>query len=174
MGEIGPGSIVGSAAFNLMVINAICIASIPKGEKKGIEKISVYCVTAFWNVFAYLWLLFILLGSSKDEIEVWEGAMTFIFFFILILSAYVFDKELYKVCFKKRMKPKIAPVDIITVPQIMRNNDIEIVITDTDAGENSDPMSMTCHPEWREIERQASKDFPNAQEEELAKVIALK
>merc|ERR1719272_850193 len=31
-GELGPGTIVGSAAFNLLCITAVCIVAIPDGE----------------------------------------------------------------------------------------------------------------------------------------------
>ena len=31
-GELGPGTIVGSAAFNLLMIVGICILSIPEGQ----------------------------------------------------------------------------------------------------------------------------------------------
>ena len=33
-GELGPGTIVGSAAFNLLAISAVCIVSIPSGETR--------------------------------------------------------------------------------------------------------------------------------------------
>ena len=37
-GELGPGTIVGSAAFNLLVISAVCIIGIPKGETRRIDQ----------------------------------------------------------------------------------------------------------------------------------------
>lgn len=36
-GELGPGAIVGSAAFNLLCISAVCVASIPHGETRLIK-----------------------------------------------------------------------------------------------------------------------------------------
>ena len=36
-GELGPGSIVGSAAFNLMGITAVCISAIPGTESRQIK-----------------------------------------------------------------------------------------------------------------------------------------
>jgi len=35
-GELGPSTIVGSAAFNLFVISAVCVHAIPSGEGKRI------------------------------------------------------------------------------------------------------------------------------------------
>ena len=37
-GELGPGTIVGSAAFNLLVISAVCIIGIPQGETRRINQ----------------------------------------------------------------------------------------------------------------------------------------
>jgi solute carrier family 8 (sodium/calcium exchanger) len=33
-GELGPGTIVGSAAFNLLCISAVCVGGVPKGETR--------------------------------------------------------------------------------------------------------------------------------------------
>jgi solute carrier family 8 (sodium/calcium exchanger) len=40
-GELGPGTIVGSAAFNLLVISAVCVGGIPEGETRTIRMIKV-------------------------------------------------------------------------------------------------------------------------------------
>ena len=52
-GELGPSTIVGSAAFNLLVISAICIASIPTGEIRRIANVKVFAVTAFSGEMMY-------------------------------------------------------------------------------------------------------------------------
>ncbi len=39
-GELGPGTIVGSAAFNLLAISAVCIVSIPTGEVRRIDQVN--------------------------------------------------------------------------------------------------------------------------------------
>ena len=36
-GALGPGTIVGSAAFNLMGISAVCVAAIPGVESRQIK-----------------------------------------------------------------------------------------------------------------------------------------
>ena len=79
-GELGPGTIVGSAAFNLLIIIGYCIFAIPSGETRRIDRFSVYGITAFASVFAYLWLLFILKVSSEGIIELWEAILTFLCF----------------------------------------------------------------------------------------------
>ena len=45
-GDLGPSTIVGSAAFNLMVISAVCVMAIPDGESRSIKGLGVFCVTA--------------------------------------------------------------------------------------------------------------------------------
>ena len=69
---IGPSTIVGSAAFNLFFIIAICLLAIPADETRRIESLGVFLVTAVFSLFAYLWLIVILVASSPDVIEVWE------------------------------------------------------------------------------------------------------
>jgi len=92
-GELGPGTIVGSAAFNLMAICAVCIVGIPKGETRRIDQIIVFGVTASFSIFAYVWLLVILKWSSEDQVDLWEAILTFLFFPILVLIAYSADKQ---------------------------------------------------------------------------------
>ena len=40
-GALGPSTIVGSAAFNLMVISGICVSALPKGEGRFIKDVNV-------------------------------------------------------------------------------------------------------------------------------------
>lgn len=90
-GALGPSTIVGSAAFNLFMIIAVCINAIPSGETREIKEVQVFHITAVWSVFAYLWLLFIVRATSPDVIEVWEGAATVVFFPMLVLHSYASD-----------------------------------------------------------------------------------
>merc|ERR550537_742167 len=94
-GELGPSTVVGSAAFNLFVISAVCIYAIPTGELRYIIGTKVYAITAFFSVFAYLWLLVILKGTSKDRVEIWEGVVTFLMFPFLVGLAYAVDVDLF-------------------------------------------------------------------------------
>ncbi|XP_013780432.1 sodium/calcium exchanger 3-like [Limulus polyphemus] len=102
-GELGPGTIVGSAAFNMFVIIAICVYSIPEGECRKIKHLRVFIVTMTWSVFAYIWLYLILTWSSYGVIEVWESVATFFFFPATVLTAYIADRRLliYKYLSKK-------------------------------------------------------------------------
>jgi len=89
--DLGPSTIVGSAAFNLLCITAVCVISIPPGEYRKIKDLGVFSCTAFFSVFAYVWLLVILMVTSPDVVEVWEGVLTFMFFWVLVVLAFLAD-----------------------------------------------------------------------------------
>lgn len=69
-GDLGPGTIVGSAAFNLFVIIALCIYIIPTGEVRQIKHLRVFFVTAAWSIIAYVWLYLIVARLSPGVITV--------------------------------------------------------------------------------------------------------
>lgn len=110
-GELGASTIVGSAAFNLLVITAACIYAVDgtndlrteeevaldlagdaAGPPKGVKKIydmGVFSVTAGSSVFAYAWLYWVLKDQTVDSTEAW---LTFVFFFVLVGLAWGFDR----------------------------------------------------------------------------------
>lgn len=92
-GELGPGTIVGSAAFNLMCISAVCVMGVPKGETRRIDHIIVFAITASFSIFAYIWLLVILKWNTENVVDLWEAIITFALFPILVLFAYAADKH---------------------------------------------------------------------------------
>ncbi|XP_050390892.1 sodium/calcium exchanger 3 isoform X2 [Patella vulgata] len=98
-GDLGPGTIVGSAAFNLLVISAICIMSIPGGDVRRINNMKVFAVTAFSCIFAYVWLIITLVAISPGKIEIWEAFLTLLFFPLLIIIAFIAEKDF---CMKKK------------------------------------------------------------------------
>ena len=112
-GELGASTIVGSAAFNLLVITAACIYAVDEtndaspdserdaaGPPKGVKKIydmGVFSVTAGSSIFAYAWLYWVLKDQRVDSTEAW---LTFIFFFVLVGLAWGLDR------FKERQMQK--------------------------------------------------------------------
>ncbi|XP_054840885.1 sodium/calcium exchanger 1 [Eublepharis macularius] len=102
-GDLGPSTIVGSAAFNMFVIIALCVHVVPDGEIRKIKHLRVFFVTAAWSIFAYTWLYLILSVISPGVVEVWEGLLTFFFFPICVVFAWVADRRLlfYKYVYKK-------------------------------------------------------------------------
>lgn len=100
-GELGASTIVGSAAFNLLVISGLSIYAVnekndnsedrdsemPLGVKK-INDMGVFAITTTSSVFAYIWLYIVLLDQ---RVAIWEAWLTFLFFFVLILFAWRAD-----------------------------------------------------------------------------------
>ncbi|XP_060951745.1 sodium/calcium exchanger 1-like isoform X7 [Limanda limanda] len=102
-GELGPNTIVGSAAFNMFVIIGLCVSVIPEGQTRKVKHLRVFFVTATWSVFAYIWLYLILAVSSPGVVDIWEGLLTLFFFPICVGFAYVADRRLlfYKYMYKR-------------------------------------------------------------------------
>ncbi|XP_041796080.1 sodium/calcium exchanger 2b isoform X7 [Chelmon rostratus] len=93
-GELGPGTIVGSAAFNMFVILGICVWTIPNGETRKIKHLRVFFITAFWSIFAYIWLYLILSVMSPGVVEVWEALVTLLYFPVCVILAWIADRRL--------------------------------------------------------------------------------
>jgi len=94
-GDLGPGTIVGSAAFNLFMIIGLCMYVIPDDEVRKIKHLRVFFVTATWSVFAYVWLYLILGAISYGKVESWEGILTFLFFPATVYTAFVADRRMF-------------------------------------------------------------------------------
>ncbi|XP_054655270.1 sodium/calcium exchanger 1b isoform X1 [Dunckerocampus dactyliophorus] len=102
-GTLGPSTIVGSAAFNMFVIIGICVYVVPDGETRKVKHLRVFFVTASWSIFAYIWLYLILSVISPGVVQVWEALLTFLFFPICVVFAWVADRRLlfYKYVYKR-------------------------------------------------------------------------
>jgi len=91
-GALGPSTIVGSAAFNLMVITAVCIVALPDGEVRTLKQLGVFLTTATFSIFAYLWLFIMVIVWTPEVVTVEEGALTIVWMILLIILAYAADK----------------------------------------------------------------------------------
>ncbi|XP_071361653.1 sodium/calcium exchanger 1-like isoform X4 [Trachinotus anak] len=129
-GELGPNTIVGSAAFNMFVIIGFCVSVIPEGETRKVKHLRVFFVTAAWSVFAYTWLYLILAVFSPGVVEIWEGLLTLFFFPICVGFAYVADRRLlfYKYMYKRYRAGKKKGIIIETEgePELPSKVDIEM------------------------------------------------
>eukprot|EP00850_Spirogloea_muscicola_P006318 SM000030S11327 [mRNA] locus=s30:107720:110476:- [translate_table: standard] len=84
-GGLGPGTIVGGAAFNLFPILAVCVLVPKKGTVKRITNYGVFVVELLWSLWAYLWLLIIL--------KCGEAVVTVLHMPVLMLHAYAEDQR---------------------------------------------------------------------------------
>uniref|UniRef100_A0AAY4AMM2 J domain-containing protein n=1 Tax=Denticeps clupeoides TaxID=299321 RepID=A0AAY4AMM2_9TELE len=129
-GELGPNTIVGSAAFNMFVIIGLCVSVIPEGDHRKVKHLRVFFVTAFWSIFAYIWLYLILAVFSPGIVEVWEGLLTLFFFPLCVLFAWVADRRLlfYKYVYKRYRVGKQRGMIIETEgePELQSKTNIEM------------------------------------------------
>lgn len=103
--ELGIAGIIGSAAFNFLVITGVSIASVddksderteaelieddtPRGIKK-IRDLGVFGVTGISSLLAYAWLWICLMDK---QITLTEAIITFSAFFVLLAMAFTADK----------------------------------------------------------------------------------
>ncbi|KAL6754724.1 hypothetical protein V8C86DRAFT_2692885 [Haematococcus lacustris] len=89
-GELGPSCIVGSASYN------VCHLSLRPGQFKKIEQYRVFVTTAIWSVWSNVWMLLVYQVISPGEIEPWEAWLTLGQFPVLVLTAYIMDKQPWK------------------------------------------------------------------------------
>uniref|UniRef100_A0A3Q1IS58 Calx-beta domain-containing protein n=1 Tax=Anabas testudineus TaxID=64144 RepID=A0A3Q1IS58_ANATE len=115
-GALGPSTIVGSAAFNMFIIIALCVYVVPDGETRKIKHLRVFFVTGAWSIFAYIWLYLILSVFSPGEVEVWEAVLTFLYFPLCVVQAWVADRRLlfYKYVRKRYRADKARGIIIET------------------------------------------------------------
>ncbi|KAF7669150.1 hypothetical protein LDENG_00238480 [Lucifuga dentata] len=158
-GELGPGTIVGSAAFNMFVIIGLCVWVIPEGEVRKIKHLRVFFVTAFWSIFAYIWLYLILAIISPGIVEVWEAIVTLIYFPVCVILAWIADRRLlfYKYMHKRyradkrhgivvEMEGDLEPkgIDVIIdgkIPDSNPGNSSNVTVQPAnDEGQNKDEM----------------------------------
>ncbi|XP_026215087.1 sodium/calcium exchanger 1-like isoform X4 [Anabas testudineus] len=163
-GELGPNTIVGSAAFNMFVIIGLCVSVIPEGETRKVKHLRVFFVTAAWSVFAYTWLYLILAVFSPGVVEIWEGLLTLLFFPICVGFAYVADRRLlfYKYMYKRYRAGKQKRVIIETEgePELPSKVDIEM-----------DGKMLNSHGE-EFLDGEAVFDMKEIDEEESRKEVA--
>ncbi|VDM97099.1 unnamed protein product [Thelazia callipaeda] len=182
VGDLGPGTIVGSAAFNLLCITAVCIFCVSSPKTKRIEEIQVFAVTSLFSCFAYIWLLIILVVISPNVVELWEALMTLAFFLMLIVIAYATDKKICKprrtwlrgLQMDKSNHQKFQePIDDadnylkkLSSEMACKNHEVKFLFT---------PMDMLAdNRTLRQMSQYISQTYPNLSSDEQSKLLASK
>ena len=91
-GRLGASTIVGSAAFNFLVISGVSIMAVQSPGVKKVADLGVFSITSVSSLLAYVWMYIVLQVWSKGVIEVPEAVITFLFFFLLLGLAFMADK----------------------------------------------------------------------------------
>ncbi|CAH8320689.1 unnamed protein product [Eruca vesicaria subsp. sativa] len=92
-GGLGPGTLVGSAAFDLFPIHAVCVLMPKAGELKKISDLGVWLVELVWSFWAYIWLYIILEVWSPNVVTLVEALLTVLQYGLLLVHAYAQDKR---------------------------------------------------------------------------------
>ena len=53
----------------MLVIVAVCVSAIPEGEVRKVDRMKVFVILSAFSVFAYLWLVIILMASTPNEVS---------------------------------------------------------------------------------------------------------
>jgi len=190
-GELGPSTIVGSAAFNLFMITAVCVSVLPEGETRRIKHLNVFAFTASCSVGAYIWMYLILSVFSPGEIQVWEGVITLICFPGMVGIAWMIDCKLnfYRFLRKKVRKTKKGGHHIVQtgdgdiVGLSVRDGDVEK--NHHDDGYDAKEIELLAYKEGDDPEahmkekkriameayRKAKEKYPDADSETLQQLV---
>uniref|UniRef100_A0AAQ4RNC8 Calx-beta domain-containing protein n=1 Tax=Gasterosteus aculeatus aculeatus TaxID=481459 RepID=A0AAQ4RNC8_GASAC len=177
-GELGPNTIVGSAAFNMFVIIGFCVSVIPEGETRKVKHLRVFFVTAAWSVFAYIWLYLILAVFSPGVVEIWEGLVTLFFFPICVGFAYAADRRLlfYKYMRKRYRAGKQKGMIIETEgePELPPKADIEMdgrmLAADREEYDFKEPDEEEARREVARILKELKQKHPEKDMEQLTEL----
>lgn len=73
------------------MISGVSILAVGE-EPKKVKDTGVFAVTSIFSLFAYIWLYICLSSNSPEVIEMTEGWLTLVFFFVLIIVSYAADR----------------------------------------------------------------------------------
>ena len=120
-GELGASTIVGSAAFNFLVISGVSIYAVHEGNDDrnedeleedgtphGVKKIydmGVFTITCTCSMLAYIWTFYCLIDY---EVTPLEAFLTLGFMFVLLVAAFAADK-CKQAQMKKLQDEKLGP-----------------------------------------------------------------
>ena len=178
VGELGAATIVGSAAVNLHLITAVCVIVVNSPDTRRIKGIRVFIVTTVFSIFAYIWLVIVLVIITPEQVDLWEAVLTFLFFPILVLTAYSADKNFFRQSANKQKNSQNFPI-----------NETKQTISHLTEGLQMNANTFGLSPEhaayymndgkisWkqmREFLKYLRKSYPKLTDEEIARMAAVK
>ncbi|CAG9536428.1 unnamed protein product [Cercopithifilaria johnstoni] len=177
IGDLGPGTIVGSAAFNLLCITAVCILAVQSPTVKRIQETFVFATTSLFSCFAYIWLFIIVVIISPNVVELWEALVTFGLLFVLIIVAYLVDIKIWKR--NKTYLNEVYQIDDADDGE-HKDDDIDTYLrkfaSEMKFGNNMIEATnkVSDHEALRNILRRISRAYPNLSPDEQPKLLASK
>ncbi|CAF0807680.1 unnamed protein product [Brachionus calyciflorus] len=169
-GDLGPNTIVGSAAYNLFVIIGYCILVVPDGEIRRIKHLRVFFVTAAWSIFAYIWLYVIIAVTTPNVVDLWEAGLTFLFFPLTVVTAYIVDKKIF---FGNFLQKKIKSTKVIKDEEAQNQDALQPLNENVDNFDDLNPEIKNFEEHRREyinILREMRQKNPDIGIDELQKL----
>jgi hypothetical protein len=119
------------------MITAACIVAIPTDSTpdgrtglRGVRSIAdmgVFTVTCTWGIFAYVWLLVILLLPPTPNVcSFYEGLLTFLFFPATVQMAYMADQGMFS---KTKVVPQSKIVGVGGLSEASVDRGVELLAT---------------------------------------------
>lgn len=99
--SLGTFTIIGSAAFNLLIITSVCISSVPNNSVKRIREFGVFLLTSAWSMWAYIWMLLVVRYITPGVIDPWEAWVTIAYMPLFVFLAYCQDNGWWCTCTKE-------------------------------------------------------------------------
>ncbi|VDK17381.1 unnamed protein product [Anisakis simplex] len=175
IGDLGPGTIVGSAAFNLLCISAICVMAIPSPNVSRIQEIAVFGITSVFSCFAYIWLFLILAIITPNVVDIWEAAVTLSLFVVLVIAAYMADIKVWK---KRKADLQVELSAELDDQKAIEKEDVDAILNrfSKELAIESDARITSCVvPDFetvRKISRRISRSYPSLSQEDQARLLA--
>ncbi|CAI5517150.1 unnamed protein product [Closterium sp. Naga37s-1] len=91
--DLGAGTIIGGAAFNIFPILAVCVLVPPTGTLKRISDVGLFLVEFLWSLWAYVWLYIVLQVWTPGEVTIAEAVITVLQLPLLMLHAYAQEQR---------------------------------------------------------------------------------
>lgn len=163
-GELGAATIVGSAAFNFLVISGVSIAAVtaendntrtdadlveddtPRGVKK-VRDLGVFTVTSIFSMIAYAWLLFVLWDGY---VQLWEAIVTFGLFWVVMGCAYIADQINAKRT-KERMHSKLGASGSEKVDEEQHGPDGQVANVNRSPNEFEPPIPYSAYEVYQHL-----------------------
>lgn len=103
-GHLGPATIVGTAAYNLLAISAVCTYALPRGAVRAVRNAGVFWLTAVWSILAYVWMFICLRIWTPGVITLTEALLTLAMLPLFVYSAYAMDRGWLKLIFLRMLR----------------------------------------------------------------------
>jgi len=91
-GDLGPSSVIGSAAFNLFIIIGLSISAFPNKDTRKVKNLGVLLVAAFWTTFAFSWTVSVVGKISYGIVETWEAVLTILLFPFSFVTSFIAER----------------------------------------------------------------------------------